>query len=148
MRRLAGLVLIGLPLLLGADDPRSELKSELKKMEGAWTIESIEKDGTVLDATKLRKRSVVIQGDRYVVREGNQVIEAGSYRVDPKQSPKTIDILPTSGPFAGKVLLGIYQMSEDERAICYAPPGAPRPRVFKTAPNSGEIFIIYKRVKN
>lgn len=144
MKRLAGLLVSFVPILLGADDPRSELK----KMEGAWTIESIERDGAVMDATKLRKRSVVIQGDRYVVKEGNQVIEAGTYRVDPRQSPKAIDILPNSGPYAGKVLLGIYQLSDDERAICYAPPGMPRPRVFKTNPNSGEIFIIYKRVKN
>ncbi|MCS6975477.1 MAG: TIGR03067 domain-containing protein [Gemmatales bacterium] len=144
MRRLALALAVLLPVLIGADDPRSELK----KMEGTWSIESIEKDGQLMDATKLRKRSVVIQGDRYIVKEGNDILEAGTYRVDPKQSPKHIDIRPTSGPFAGRVLLGIYQLGDDERAICYAPPGSPRPKVFKTNPNSGEIFIIYKRVKN
>jgi uncharacterized protein (TIGR03067 family) len=140
--------LLALFLASGAAAQPADVRSDLKKMEGTWSIASLERDGEVLDPSKFRDQLVTIQGDRYVVKKGGMAVESGLYRLDPRQSPKAMEIRPTSGPYAGRVLLGIYQITEDERAVCYSLPGKPRPKVFKTTPNGGEILVIYKRVKN
>jgi len=128
---------------LAADDPRKDLQN----MQGTWTIESIEKDGKAMDKGDLKNRRVIIQGNRYTVKDGEQVLDAGTYKLDTSKSPRWIDISPSFGPNAGKTLLGIYQLQGDERAICYGNPGGERPKAFTTRPETGQVFIIYKRVK-
>jgi uncharacterized protein (TIGR03067 family) len=90
---------------------------------------------------------VLIQSNRYAVRDGDKLIDQGAFNYDATKSPKTIDILPSFGMHAGKKLLGIYQLDGDDRVICFAPPGEPRPTEFTTKPNTGVIAVTYKRVK-
>jgi uncharacterized protein (TIGR03067 family) len=130
-------------VLVAADDP----KKDIQNMQGTWTIESIEKDGKEIDKAELKNRKVIIQSNKYTVKEGDKVIDQGTYKLDASKSPKQIDISPTAGQYTGKTLLGIYQLEDDDRAICFSTPGLARPTVFTTKPDSGQVFIMYKRAK-
>jgi uncharacterized protein (TIGR03067 family) len=130
-------------LLVAAGDT----KKDQENMQGAWTIVAIEDDGKELDKNQFKNRRVIIQGNRYSIKEGDKVIDQGSFKLDATRSPKTIDIMPTLGPNAGKTLRGIYQLEEDDRAVCFGPPGSERPANFATKPGSHLTLVIYKREK-
>jgi uncharacterized protein (TIGR03067 family) len=129
--------------LIAADDS----KKDLQNMQGTWSIESIEKEGKPLDKDSLKNRRVVIQGNRYTVKDGERILDAGTYKIDATVTPKTIDISPNAGPNAGKKLLGIYKLDGDDRSIVFAGPSEDRPKQFRTKPNSDDIYVVYKRVK-
>jgi len=67
---------------------------------------------------------------------------------DPTQKPKTIDFTPTTGDAKDKLHLGIYQLGENARKLCFAPPGKERPTEFSSEPGSGHILVKFERVKS
>ena len=57
--------------------------------------------------------TVTFAGDKYTVRKGDEVIQAGRQKLDPSRSPKAIDVTVTEGLNKGAVLLGIYEIDGD-----------------------------------
>jgi len=89
-----------------------------------------------------------VAGDKFVVKRGEEVIAAGTSKLDPSKKPKTTVITYTEGRDKGKTFKGIYQLDGDKVKFCR--PGSPDddfPTEFKTTPGSGAFISIYTRAK-
>ena len=126
-----------------ADDQTEALK-ELQKFQGTWTFESVQAGGKELPAAGFKEMTVVFEGDKYSVKNGDKVVEAARLKLDPSQSPKTFDSTVTEGPNKGTVILAIYEISEDTLKVCFDPEGKQRPTEFK-AESGSQTLVVHKR---
>ena len=81
------------------------------------------------------------------VRSRDQVIGAGTVKLDPTTKPKAAEIAFTEGEHKGKTRLGIYEIEGDTFRVCCARPGDGRPAVFSAKSGSGRILVVYQREK-
>ena len=72
----------------------------------------------------------------------------GTSTFDATKKPKTIDFTPTIGEDKGKKYLGIYELGEKTRKLCFAPVGKDRPTKFSSTPGSHHILVIFERKKS
>ncbi|HEV3299060.1 MAG TPA: TIGR03067 domain-containing protein [Planctomycetaceae bacterium] len=129
----------------GVDD-KADVEKELKKFQGTWTFESVEAGGKKLPADQFKGITVTFEGDKYAVKNGDEVVEAATQKLDPSKSPKTLDAKLTDGPNKGAVILGIYEISGDTLKVCLDPEGKKRPTKFK-AESGAQTLVVHKRVK-
>jgi uncharacterized protein (TIGR03067 family) len=128
-------------------DDKADLEKEVKKFQGAWTIESSVTGGKELPADALKGLIVIFEGAKHTVKKGDEVIQVGTQKLDPSKSPKTIDVTMTEGPNKGTVMLGIYEIDGDTLKVCFDPQGKKRPTEFKSAPGSENFVNVHKRIK-
>jgi uncharacterized protein (TIGR03067 family) len=128
-------------------DDKADVETELKKFQGTWTIESSVTGGMELPADQLKRFIVTFEGNKHTVKNGDQVIQVGTHKLDPSKSPKTIDVTLTEGPNKGAVMLGIYEIDGDTLKACFDPEGKKRPTEFKSAPGSANFVNVHKRLK-
>jgi uncharacterized protein (TIGR03067 family) len=122
-----------------------EARKDLLDMQGTWQLESSADSKKVkLD---LKKRTLFIGGDLFLVRDGEKVIQAGTVRLVPTRSPKLIDAVVRKGQHEDNTMLGIYELKGDTLKVCFDPEGESRPRKFETKTDSAHVLTIYKRVK-
>jgi uncharacterized protein (TIGR03067 family) len=131
----------------GLADDKSEIDKEVKRFQGAWTIESSITGGKELPPEDLKTLIVTFEGDKHTVKAGDELIQVGTQKIDPSKSPKTIDVTMTEGPNKGNVMLGIYKFDGDTLEVCFDPQGKTRPTEFKSAPGSENFVNVHKRVK-
>jgi uncharacterized protein (TIGR03067 family) len=74
-----------------------------------------------------------------------EVIVTGTFKLDPKQMPKTIDW--TTDADEGKASLGIYEFDGDTLRICLSEPGMERPKEFGVKKGSSHVLITMKKEK-
>lgn len=129
-----------------ADDP-ADLEKELRKFQGAWTIESSVTGGMEIPRADLKGFLVIYEGEKHTVKNGDQVIQVGTQKIDPSKSPKTIDVTMLSGPNKGAVMLGIYEFDGDTLKVCFDSQGKKRPTEFKSMAGSQNFVNVHKRVK-
>lgn len=142
MKRLALLVLV--VGLVAADAPKDDAaKKELEKLQGNWKSASI-REGK---EEKSKDAVTTITGDKFVTKVGDKIERAGTIKVDPTQTPKTIDATYTEGPDKGKTLLGIYSQNDDNWTICYGEPGKVRPTEFPDKGAAAYLLLILKKEK-
>lgn len=132
------------PTPKGSDEGAS---SDLKNLEGSWTIVSGEVQGQALPPLALQALSgrAVFKGDKYTLIAADNK-ESGSLKLDDTKTPKTIDFLIADGKDKGKSELGIYALSGDELKLCVADSGNPRPSDFSTKGTANKQFVL-KRAK-
>lgn len=116
-------------------------KKELEKVTGTWVQagESVPQENT--------KVRLIYTGREFVGRLGEKVLFRGSVKLDPTQSPKTIDLTLDSGPNKGKVALGVYELDGDSYRGCLAAPGKERPSRLSPEPGSGQQRFAFRRVQ-
>jgi uncharacterized protein (TIGR03067 family) len=94
----------------GARTASVAIAEEMAKFQGTWRQIAHERDG-VADPPEERgwEPRVTFTGDTFVVTlaDGTIAIQ-GTYRLDPTQEPKAMDVTDTFGPDAGKTFLAIY----------------------------------------
>lgn len=128
-----------------ADDPA---KAEMKKMEGTWEFDKIVQNGEeVAGGDERKEMRLEIKGDTRLVKRGDEVVVKSTYTLDPKASPKGIDVTVVDGPeqIKGKTLKGVYELDGDTFKICLALEGADRPK--KVEGGEGVVLQVFKRVK-
>ena len=128
-------------------DDKADVEKEFKKFQGVWTFESIEAGGKKAPADQLKGATITFAGDKFTVKKGDEVIQAGTQKLDPSKSPKSIDVLVTEGMKKGAVMLGIYEIDGDTLTVCFDEEGKKRPAEFKSAPGSETFVNVHKRVK-
>ena len=128
-------------------DDKADLEKEVKKFQGAWTIESSVAGGQELPADQLNGFIVIFEGDKHTVKNGDKVIQVGTQKLDPSKSPKAIDVTMVEGPHKGTVMLGIYEIDADTLKVCFDPQGKKRPTEFKSEPGSENFVNVHKRIK-
>lgn len=123
----------------------SSASGDNERLNGTWVIGSSEANGTAIPAEDSEGLTIIIKGEKYSVTKDGST-DRGTFSIDSAKSPKQMDIHPESGPGAGQVIRAIYEFSGDTVRICYATEdGSERPVSFKTAPDSGQVMIHYKR---
>jgi len=120
--------------------------NELKKLEGVWQPTGGERSGKPTD--RFNRSKLTISGDSFHVQEGGKQLFKAALKLDSSKSPKTLDLTIVDGEEKGQVVLGIYELNNDDLKIGFSKPGSDtRPKQFATQENSEHIVIILKRDK-
>ncbi len=113
--KLTAIVLLMAGLVACGDEPKADdVKKEVEKLQGTWTISKIERDGEDL-TEQIGGAEVEIEGEKYTAPN-----IAASFKLDPSKSPKSIDLSYTEGPAAGKTIKAIYKLEGETLTICRA----------------------------
>ena len=155
MKRHAALpIVVGLffaaavPLAVAGDAKEEALKKDRMKFEGAWQVVSLEIDGNKAEEQDAKKITVVNEADgKWRLEVEGKVIARGTSEIDPTKKPKAIDLTETEGDYKGKTALGIYEIGDEVRKVCYANAGMERPDDFSAPAGSGRILAVLKRLK-
>ena len=137
-------VLLLVLVLIAADEKTAPEKEEMTKFQGTWAVTSAERDGKPDQA--LKGARITFEGDTFTRKTEADTVH-GTYRLDPKQSPKETGATYTDGPLRGKKVFGIYSLEGDSLKICYSEPGKNAPLDFTSKPGSGRILLVLKRDK-
>ena len=105
--------------------------------------------GAIASADDAKKLTVVngADGSWSLNSDGNEVSQ-GTSTIDPTKKPKTIDLTPTVGDDKGKQFLGIYEVGENTRRLCFAPLGKERPTEFSSITGCEHFLVTFERVKS
>ena len=142
--KLRALLFVASVLLIAADPPSDAVKKELDQLKGAWLATSYVKDTKHAPEADLKMMKLTIAGDQVNFTKGKDARKS-TYKLDPTQKPKTVDIVMIDGPDKGKTLQGIYEINGDELKICLAILDKPRPKEFAAKPET--ILETWKREK-
>ncbi|HYV39244.1 MAG TPA: TIGR03067 domain-containing protein [Gemmataceae bacterium] len=113
-------------------------------IQGTWKFVSVEMDGKKEDP---KEQIIIFQGDKFTVKIGDMVLQAGTQKLDPGKKPATVDAIVTEGEGKGTTMLGIYEIQGDTLKSCFDMQGKKRPTEFKTAPDSGTFLAVLKRAE-
>jgi uncharacterized protein (TIGR03067 family) len=145
-----GLALIAVAAITTADDAKDEaIKNDRKLIEGTWRVVALEVDGNKSPDEDARKITVVNGPDgTWTLFSDGKEVGKGTNSFDPTKKPKTIDFTQTEGEGKGNSFLGIYELGENTRKLCFAPPGKDRPREFISMPGTDQILVTFERVRD
>lgn len=141
-----GLTALSVALLLAAD-PKDDAKIDLERFQGKWALISAQRDGKKTPEEEVKKITLTIQGNKFVLYKNAEIISEGTFTLDPTKRPKTIDETATAGPNKGKTFLAIYEIDDQHHKICFAAPGKERPTAFSSEPGSGHLLQEWKHEK-
>jgi uncharacterized protein (TIGR03067 family) len=115
---------------------------------GRWKIVAIESDGEAKPGDA-REVIVVNQADgAWTMTVDGLEVNRGESRMDPLADPPEIDVEITSGDGKGKVLQGIYEVTETRRRLCFRGEQGWRPREFRTQPGDGAVLVTFEKVQD
>jgi len=117
---------------------------DLTRMEGTWTMVSGEENGRKLSDEVRQEARLTIVSDQHLVHVG-PMITNGTHKIDAAATPKTIDSTDLVGPLKGRMLLGIYELTDTEFKVCFAPHGKERPTEFTSKAGSGNFIHCWQR---
>jgi uncharacterized protein (TIGR03067 family) len=120
---------------------------DAKALQGVWAYQSMEWNGKKVDADQIKESTITVEGDKFTVRRGKEVAQAGTLKFGTTKSQKTFDATVTEGEGRGNVMLGIYKFDGDTTVVCMNYSGNARPTEFKTAERSDSVLVTAKRVK-
>jgi uncharacterized protein (TIGR03067 family) len=124
----------------------AQVAEEKTELEGVWDRVVAVRHGDKLDV--LKGTVTTIRGHKFELRVGNRRITVGAFSIDPKKTPKEIDVTYTEGPDTGKVIRAIYLIDGDK--LQFRTPGTvedERPTTFVTNEQSRGFFSAYTRQK-
>ena len=150
-RSFLGLLVIGalLTAIASASDAKDDaIKKDRKQIEGTWRVVALVVNGDKATDEDAKKLTVVNGSDgTWSLRDEDKEVTKGTSTFDPTKKPKTIDFTPTEGDGKGNLHLGIYELGEKTRKLCFAPPGKERPTEFSSTPGSEHILVTFEREK-
>src|SRR5437763_1907330 len=86
-------------------------------IDGTWLPAAAELGGKPFPDEIRKAMKLEVKDDKYTVT-GGQIADKGTLKVNPKATPKEIDITGTDGPNKGKTILAIYERKGDTLRIC------------------------------
>jgi uncharacterized protein (TIGR03067 family) len=137
------LVVLLTPLVVCGEETSA---AEIEKLQGEWKGLALEHEGRavpVMDGWGWTFAAAEVR-----LNYGPPASK-GSFVVDPKQSPKALDLTNIEGKEKGRVSLCIYKFEADRLIICARIPSSQkgRPTEFKSEPASESGLITLERVK-
>jgi len=132
--------------LAGGDDKADAAKKDQDKLQGTWTFVSMESNGQAVPQGDPAP-TITFAGNKFTVKAGEVVLQAGTQTLDPGKKPKEVDSTVTEGEGKGTTMLGIYELDGDNLKACFDTQGKKRPTEFKTAAGSGHMLVVLKRAK-
>jgi uncharacterized protein (TIGR03067 family) len=120
-------------------------KNDAAKLQGTWSIVSVEIEGKPLAMDKLKDARLAIAGTEYSFQLEKTRLEL-AFSLNATKSPKAIDLRVMEGPDKGKVYHGIYKLEKGHYTICRTTePSKDRPTAFATRADSGLMIVVWKR---
>jgi uncharacterized protein (TIGR03067 family) len=121
---------------------------DMKLIAGTWTVTEMVINGHRVPDKELEKLRVVngADGTWALLVEGKE-ISRGTNIFDSTQTPKTLDFYPTDGEGKDNQYLGIYELDENARKICFSLNGKPRPQEFSAAAESERVLMTFEKAK-
>jgi len=127
-----------------ADTPKdAEIKKDVEKFQGKWTVASIEENGKPAPADEVAKFEVTVKGDVFTVKIKDENNRELTIKLDPTQKPATIDLVPKDAK--DKTVLGIYKLDGDTLTIAGTDEKKERPTDFTAG--KGVTVLVLKRAK-
>ncbi len=105
----------------------------------------MEHDGERTPDEKLKAIKLTVEENNYHFQNGD-FHERGTYRFDPSQEPKALDIVVGDGE-QDKVYLVIYKVEGDKLTICLRSDNKTRPMEFTGKQGSGCVLEVWQREK-
>jgi len=122
-------------------------KTDLEKLQGSWTIVTLEMDGADRPAGAPGGSKIVVKGDKFTTISMGATY-SGVITLYPAKRPKSFDLKFTDGPEKGATSLGIYELDGVTWRICLTVTGNTRPRAFATTSGSGLALETLRRDTN
>src|SRR5262245_26851471 len=135
----------------GADDEKKpstreqDARKDLSELQGTWQLESLQTNAK--SKVDVKKRTLFIGGELFLVRDGEKVLQAGVLRLTTSRSPRRIDVTVRQGQHADNTMLGIYELKGDTLKVCFDPEGETRPAKFAPKEDTAHFLAVYKRAK-
>ena len=145
-----GLFVVGalIPIVASADSKNEAIKKDRKRIEGTWRVTALTVNGNKSREEDAKKITVVNSDDgTWSVRSEGKEISKGTSTFDPTKKPKAIKLTATAGGGKGNNYLGIYQLGENTRKLCFSEADHKRPSEFSSKPDSQHILVTFERVK-
>jgi uncharacterized protein (TIGR03067 family) len=140
-------------LLIAADDPKEDVKAEMKKLEGTWATVSLTFDGKKVPDEKAKAVTFTMKADGTWTMTDGKDTWGGTYTADPSKKPKTGQFIGTTGKFKDSTTLDLYELDGDNLTFCYVivPTGKEsskeRPTKLESKEGSGHYLSVMKREK-
>jgi len=128
----------------GEPDAVKLVKKELAKLQGEWTMVSLEENGKKESDETVKRYKLTIKEDQWIITTS---MGGGKkpFKIDPSKDPKTLDLVFKFGD-KETVSPGIYKLEGDTLTLCRSTEKAGRPKEFKIR-NNGDVLVVWKRVK-
>jgi len=137
--------------LFAAEVGGTDAQKELQKLQGTWVMVSGEHDGKNLADEHVAQSKIVFEGNKGKLVAPNQTSETIVFeiaKIDPATNPKQMHFVRTSGPHAGKTIIGIYEFDgNDQYKFAFDPAGSVILKEFATKEKTGHIRNTWKRVQ-
>jgi uncharacterized protein (TIGR03067 family) len=112
---------------------------EVRLLQGEWVVVAIEDEGHKASEDELKGMQWSINGTTITATQPGLTGKM-RFTLNPKKTPKEIDLTPLDGNLKGTVQFAIYDLQDGRLRVCYREPKGTepgRPRTFETPPNSG-----------
>jgi uncharacterized protein (TIGR03067 family) len=137
------------PSMKALEPPAKAAAADQDLIVGTWRITMLEIDGNRFPDADARKLLIVNEKDgnwAFKSEDQEQPISRGTSKFQPDKSPRQIDFTATDGAEAGVKFHGIYELSETNRRLCFAPLDFPRPTDFTSFPGTKRYLMSLERV--
>ena len=134
-------------MMAGALTASAMAQGTVKEGDGTWVPFFMEQNGMKFDDETIKKLdlTLILNGDKYEVKSGKDVIEQGTAIVDKAKTPNTVDIKAIDGPHKDKTIPGLIELKGDVLTVCYNLEGNERPKEFATKAGSRLLVVRYKK---
>lgn len=129
--------------LTTAADP----SADLKLFQGKWVLVSATLGGRDhLDDFK--GLTLTVDGDKYTVVVGPNT-DKGTITLDATKSPKHLTLASSekAGPFKGRTMPGIYELTDDKLTVCLNSEKDDRPAKFEAPEKTPMMLFVFGRDK-
>jgi uncharacterized protein (TIGR03067 family) len=120
---------------------------DLKRLRSTWTAVAAEAEGMRAPVEIYRGLRLLVRGEEVEIH-WPYLRYTGTCRLDPNQSPMTVDVtLIEGGVRIDKALRGIYVLDQDRLTMClsYCPDPQERPTQLATSIGMQTILFVFQR---
>jgi len=98
-----GMVAVGLLAITGLSSGGDDKKAaaDLKKLQGTWQFLSQSVGGKDRPKEDVARLTITFAGDKWTVRDGDKLVQAGTHKLDPSKKPNQVDAIVTDGEGKG-----------------------------------------------
>lgn len=124
------------------------LRGDLRKLQGTWTLSSVEVDGRRLSGDEMKGARLTIDGTSW--RWEGDDPASGTLELTPGTRPRRLDLTRVQDGSAGRTAPCIYRLEGDTLVICREPRGREayvRPTRFSGERGSGTALFTWVRAR-
>jgi len=115
-------------------------------LQGTWRPVSILENGKSLPEEQFKNMRVKLVNFNFTFTNGANK-HSGLYLIDPRKSPKSLDIAVMEGPENGKVYQAIYKFEDGKMIQCMEVANRNRPTAFTGDAGSGNRLEVWEKVQ-